>query len=42
MTGLSASNSVTVTFEDGTSCAAQFDYKPAKGEQIVIDGVQCL
>lgn len=34
-------NRITVTLPTGSSCQASFDYKPAAGEQVRINGVVC-
>ncbi|WP_177176668.1 fimbria/pilus outer membrane usher protein [Faunimonas pinastri] len=42
LSGLGARNHLTVTLDDGTSCAASFPFKPDPGRQVVIGPVACL
>lgn len=39
--GLKSRNTLVVDFGDGQECRAQFSYRPAKGEQTVIEAVPC-
>ncbi|MGX5844362.1 fimbria/pilus outer membrane usher protein [Mesorhizobium sp. ArgA1] len=39
--GLQARNLAAVEFDDGTSCRAEFSYRPAPGTQVAIRNVKC-
>ncbi|MGX9147800.1 fimbria/pilus outer membrane usher protein [Mesorhizobium sp. 128a] len=39
--GLQARNLTAIDFDDGTSCRAEFSYRPAPGTQVAIRNVKC-
>ncbi|MGV1767175.1 fimbria/pilus outer membrane usher protein [Rhizobium rhizogenes] len=40
--GLGARNAIDISLQDGSTCHAEFPYKPQPGKQVVINDVRCL